>query len=83
MPWNVRFTGPYGHSSPQRLNGSWSETFIQSETNRTSEARQAAIETDKFVNLYIEPKQCWINGTEYKDHTFVNDPVEQDPEYIH
>lgn len=65
--------------------GSWNETFISSETNSTSEARQAAIDPEKFVPLSIEPKQCWINGTEYKDHTSTStkDPVDEFPECIH
>lgn len=71
--------------SSATIAGSWNETFISSETNSTSEARQTAIDPKKFVSLYIESKQCWINGTEYKDHTSTStkDPVDEFPECIH
>jgi hypothetical protein len=61
----------------------WTESLLKSETNFSSSARTAAINPVDKHSIFIEPEECWINGTLFMDHLRVTDPVDHQPECIH
>lgn len=58
----------------------WNETIIGAMTNKTTEAKEAAIEGR---NLYLEPDDCYINRTLRANHLQVEDLVDHRPECVH
>jgi hypothetical protein len=77
LSWTVHTYSSDTYSSSR--SGSWNETVISSWTNTSAAARTTYRQTN---GIYIEPPECWVNGTLRQDHGQALDPVDRLPECI-